>query len=247
MTAAEFRRLALAFPDASESSHMSHPDFRVSGKIFATLGPKEEWGMVKLTPEQQAVFVRTEAEVFQPVNGGWGRRGCTHVRLAHASEPAVRQALFAAWQNTAPKSLAQQFANERAATAGRSATAPRKDRSRRSSRVTFETVRRLSLALPGVVEGTSYGTPAFKVRGKLFVRLHQSGESIVVRIDRQERDQRMQADPRTFYITDHYLKYPMMLVRLSSVLKDDLRELLEESWRRCAPKRLIAEYDASRK
>ncbi len=109
MTPQEFRELALSLPEATESAHMGHPDFRVRGKIFATLGPDEFWGMVKLTPEQQGLFVRTEPNVFQPVNGAWGRRGCTHVRLEAATEPSVRQALVAAWRNTAPKRLAEQL------------------------------------------------------------------------------------------------------------------------------------------
>ncbi len=112
----------------------------------------------------------------------------------------------------------------------------------RTGPVSWETVRELALALPGAEEGASYGTPAFRVRGKLFARLHQSGESVVVRIDSAERAQRMQADPRAFYITEHYLRYPMMLVRFSAVRRDDLRDLLEDSWRRCAPPRLVARY-----
>jgi hypothetical protein len=109
MTAAEFRSLALSFPEASESAHMNHPDFRVRGKIFATLGPKEDWGMVKLTPDQQATFVRGKKGAFQPASGAWGRRGCTIVRLSDANEATVRQALSAAWRNTAPKKLAEEF------------------------------------------------------------------------------------------------------------------------------------------
>ena len=110
MTADEFRSLALSLPEASENAHMGHPDFRVGGKIFATLGPPgADWGMVKLTPEQQAVFVRSEPSVFQPVKGGWGRRGATNVCLRTATEPSARQALVAAWRNTAPKRLSAQF------------------------------------------------------------------------------------------------------------------------------------------
>src|SRR5262245_32802143 len=101
--------------------------------------------------------------------------------------------------------------------------------------VTFATVRTMALALPEATEGTSYGTPAFFVGGKLFARKHQSGEVLVVKIDPKDRAQRMSADPQTFYITDHYLKHPMMLVRLANVYPDDLHELLTESWRRNAP------------
>ena len=89
---------------------MGHPDFRVRGKIFATLGsPGEDWAMVKLTPEQRRLFVRSEPKVFQPIKGGWGRHGATQVLLAQASEPSVRQALIAAWRNIAPTKLAEQF------------------------------------------------------------------------------------------------------------------------------------------
>lgn len=116
-------------------------------------------------------------------------------------------------------------------------------RTRRTQPVTWETVRQLALALPEAEEGTSYGTPAFYVRRKLFARLHQSGDSLVIKIDVAERAMRMKADPETFHITDHYLNYPMMLVRLASAYHDDVRDLLEESWRRSAPKRLVADHD----
>ncbi len=73
--------------------------------------------------------------------------------------------------------------------------------------MTFEAVRKIALSLDNVEEGTSYGTPAFKVRGKLFARLHQDSESLVVRMDRDNRAELMTADPETYYITDHYLKF----------------------------------------
>ena len=95
-------------------------------------------------------------------------------------------------------------------------------------------VRRRSIArptLPKVDEATSYGTPAFKVAGKLFARLHQDGESLVVKIDPGERVMRMKAEPETFYITDHYLNYPWILVRIATVDRADLRDLLEDAWR----------------
>src|ERR1700704_345527 len=106
--------------------------------------------------------------------------------------------------------------------------------------LTFDDVRQLALALPEVEEGASYGTPAFKVRGKFLSRLKEDGETLVVRIDMDERDVLMAANPETFYITDHYRGYPAMLVRLATVDAEELRELLEEAWRRVAPKRLVA-------
>jgi hypothetical protein len=108
--------------------------------------------------------------------------------------------------------------------------------------VTFETVRQLARALPGVEEGTSYGTPACKVRGKLFARLHQDGESLVVRIEFAEREVLLAADAETFYITNHYLNYPWILVRLAAVREDQLSELLKQAWRLVAPKRLVADF-----
>ncbi|HEY7410434.1 MAG TPA: MmcQ/YjbR family DNA-binding protein [Vicinamibacteria bacterium] len=102
MTAAGFRRLALQLPEAVEVGHMGHPDFRVGGKIFATLGyPDAGWGMVKLTPDQQEALVSAEPGVFSPVKGGWGRRGATGVRLRAATARTLRTALAAAWRNVA--------------------------------------------------------------------------------------------------------------------------------------------------
>ena len=102
-------RLALSLPEAEEGAHMGHPDFRVRGKIFATLWPKENRGMVKLKPEQQARFVQEAPAIFVPVKGGWGRRGATTVCLEVAREKVVRSAMIAAWRNVAPKKLAKEF------------------------------------------------------------------------------------------------------------------------------------------
>jgi hypothetical protein len=112
MTATQFRRLALSLPEAEERAHMGHPDFRVGGKIFATLGPGEKWGMVKLTPEEQASLIASAPEAFHPASGAWGRRGCTIVRLHQAKSLTVRHALLAAWRNTAPKRLVERIDEE---------------------------------------------------------------------------------------------------------------------------------------
>jgi hypothetical protein len=104
MTANEFRAIALSFPDVVESSHMDHPDFRVGGKIFATLGyPSRDWGVVLLTPDEQSLLCMAEPDVFVPVKGAWGRRGSTQVHLRAARKRSVRNALRAAWQRRTPK------------------------------------------------------------------------------------------------------------------------------------------------
>jgi hypothetical protein len=103
MTADEFRNIALSFPDAYEHGHMGHPDFRVNKKIFATLGPDEAWGMVKLTPEQQTLFLDKDPKAFEPIKGAWGLKGATKVHLEPATEPNVLQALTLAWRNLTSK------------------------------------------------------------------------------------------------------------------------------------------------
>jgi len=98
MKAADFRRIALSFEGAEEGSHMGAADFRVGGRIFATLASeKQGYGNLMLTPEQEAEFVRELPEVFLPVHGGWGRMGATHIRLAQANEDVLAGALRAAW------------------------------------------------------------------------------------------------------------------------------------------------------
>jgi hypothetical protein len=102
---ADFRRLALALEGAEEGSHMGSPDFRVGGRIFATLASqKQGYGNLMLTPEQQAAFVAEEPDVFLPVHGGWGRMGATHIRLAAATEDMLAGALHTAWKLRREKS-----------------------------------------------------------------------------------------------------------------------------------------------
>ena len=99
MNANDFRRIALSLEGAEESSHMGAPDFRVGGRIFATLASqKEGYGNLMLTLEQQALFVEELPEVFLPIKGGWGRMGMTHIRLAVANEDVLSGALHTAWQ-----------------------------------------------------------------------------------------------------------------------------------------------------
>ena len=102
----DFRRIALSFPGAEERAHMNHPDFRVGGKIFATLGsPGQQWGMVALLPEQQELALEAEPEAFKPAAGAWGRGGSTLVKLDQISDEWLERTLDWAWTKRAPAKL----------------------------------------------------------------------------------------------------------------------------------------------
>jgi predicted DNA-binding protein (MmcQ/YjbR family) len=123
MTADEFRRLALQMDGATEGAHMGHPDFRANGRIFATLYPDNERGMVQLKPEQQADFLLVDQSAFAPASGAWGRQGSTTVQLALVNEDTLGEAMTLAWQNTV-KAAAQAKPKR----AGKPAKQPRRTR-----------------------------------------------------------------------------------------------------------------------
>lgn len=126
---------------------------------------------------------------------------------------------------------------------------PRKSARSRSSvsplQAAFEPVRRAATRLPEVEESTSYGTPSLKVRGKFLTRLKEDGETIVLRVDFDNRDAMMRVQPDVFYITDHYRDYPAVLVRLKAVSRSQLREVLADAWRLVAPRSLVAKKRAA--
>jgi hypothetical protein len=109
----------------------------------------------------------------------------------------------------------------------------------------FELARELWLSLPGVEEAQSYGTPGFKLKGKFLGRLREDGETLVVKTAFEQRDALMSLFPESFFTTDHYRGYPSVLVRLSTVDPEVLRDVLVEAWRALAPKRMVAEWEAS--
>jgi hypothetical protein len=113
MTPETFRKLALKLPESCEGEHMNHADFRVDGKIFATLGyPTVEFAVILLSPAAQTSFVRADPDTFSAVKGGWGRGGSTHVHLKAADRSIVENALQVAWQRKAPKRLAARPVND---------------------------------------------------------------------------------------------------------------------------------------
>lgn len=104
MTLDEFRAAAVSLPGVEERSHQGHPDFRVNGRIFATVGyPDSGWGMVKLTPEEQRGYIQADSKAFTPARGAWGVQGSTLVRLRDADADTVREALKAVWRSRAPR------------------------------------------------------------------------------------------------------------------------------------------------
>jgi hypothetical protein len=116
----------------------------------------------------------------------------------------------------------------------------------KAAATTFGDVRNIALTLPGVVEGTSYGTPALKVGGKLIARVHQNLDCLVLRTDFMGREILMQSAPDAFFITDHYRDYPWILVRFAVVEKRALPDLIERAWRLVASKTLTKKYDIER-
>jgi len=105
-------------------------------------------------------------------------------------------------------------------------------------------VRAIALGFPGVEEGLRYGTPAFHVRKKLLARFHPDNESLVLTMDFDTREFVLRQHPEVFYLTDHYRDYEYVLVRLEAATCDQIREYIENSWRKFAPKRLVSEYDS---
>jgi hypothetical protein len=129
MNANDFRRIALSLEGAEEGSHMGHPDFRVGGRIFATLASQGKgFGNLMLTPEQQAAFVGELPDVFLPIPGGWGRMGMTHIRLAATSEDVLEGALRTAWKLRVDKNAKAGKKPSRQAKGIRASKPPRKRR-----------------------------------------------------------------------------------------------------------------------
>jgi hypothetical protein len=129
MNPADFRRIALSLEGVEESSHMGSPDFRVEGRIFATLASQGHgYGNLMLTPEQQAAFVEEQPEIFIPIAGGWGRMGMTHIKLAQANEDVLTGALRTAWKLRIEKNATA--GGKKRTSAARSAVGKKRGRNR---------------------------------------------------------------------------------------------------------------------
>jgi hypothetical protein len=215
---------------------MGTADFRVGGKIFATLGyPDASLGMVRLTQDQQALLVETTPNVFVPVAGGWGRRGSTNVRLSAADPATLKSALTMAWQNHAPKTSAKRKA------ASVKASAAPKGRLGDTDRAFARAVKAAKATkLPGIEESTSYGTPSLTVRGKFMMRV-KDADTLVFRCTMEEKAFLMEAEPSIYFETDHYVGWPVVLMRLSEASDAELAHCVERAWRLQAPKKLKAE------
>ncbi len=135
MTPEDFRELALEMRDAIESAHMGHPDFRANGRIFATLHSDDQFGMVKLTPEEQRELMRAHPRMFVPSAGAWGRSGCTNVVLDAADKQTIRAAITLAWQHVAdlppPRTRAKSPKTPKTPKSPTSPTSPKRPKSKR--------------------------------------------------------------------------------------------------------------------
>jgi hypothetical protein len=239
VTPRQFRRLALALPDASESSHMGTADFRVGGKIFATLGnPDPAWGVVALTSDQQALLAETQPDVFVAAPGAWGLRGWTRVRLAAADASTLKNALMLAWQSRAPKVLLKGAGTPKVAV-----PAAKRPTTGGLARV-FARVRKVAKAtkLPEIAEGTWYSTPALFLRGKSLMRV-KDPDTLVFRCTLEEKAFLMEAEPSVYYETDHYAGWPAVLVRAAAASDPELAQCVTRAWRLQAPKKLMAGRD----
>jgi YjbR protein len=134
MNGNDFRRIALGMDGAVEGSHMNHPDFRVNGRIFATLDHDEASGMVKLSPHEQRQFMQAYPDIFVPAAGAWGRQGCTLVAVADADENVLGEAVTLAWQAAVRASVAKTPKTRRPRPSKRRALARKRSRPARSSR-----------------------------------------------------------------------------------------------------------------
>ena len=217
LRANDFRRIALGMPGAIEGAHMDHPDFRINGRIFATLQHGMKTGMVVLQPEQQESFVGEHPDAFMPESGAWGRAGCTRVQLSAIDEELLGEAMTLAYRNILAKG-----------TRGKAAGRTRKG-------VTMAAAMKAGAALPGVERTTTWRAPALKLRGKLVAcqAINKSAEpnTLMVCVPAAERDEMIAADPDTYYLTDHYAGGDAVLVRLSCIRPDVLRDLLQAAWR----------------
>jgi hypothetical protein len=203
---------------------MDHPDFRVDDRIFATLWKGN--GVLMLRPDQQAELVKSNPRTFTPVKGGWGRKGSTTVHLNVADEDSVRLGMLMAWTNKSKKRKEQPVR----AVAGN--TVPKRE-------VTVEEIWKVGARFLGVVRSYVHGSPALKVKGRggrllimVAVPVHKSAEpdSLMVRVDRKRRAVLLKEAPELYYVTDHYLDYDAVLVRLRELSPDSIRPLLLEAY-----------------
>jgi hypothetical protein len=117
----------------------------------------------------------------------------------------------------------------------------------REKEVTFDDVRKIALDWPEVEDGTSYGTPALKVRKKLLARLKEDGDSLVMPgVPPDEREMMVESQPKVFYFTDHYKDYPMVLIRLSKAKRATVEPLLRRQWRALVSKATVRDFDDGR-
>jgi len=237
-----------ALPRASETMTYRMPTYETADArlICAIAAQKHHLALYVCQPGS----LGRHRDAFSHLDMG---KGC--IRFRHFSElprGAARKLLAEAAREAGGKTPGRAKAGAKKAPRGgtrktstsRVAQAAKKPAARAAGNVSVDTLRSLALALPSVEEGTSYGTPAWRVKGKLMTRLREDGDTVVMKVGDELRDLLMEADPERYFITDHYVGYPMVLLRLSNISRGDLAKVLEEAWRVVAPTRLRDAHDA---
>lgn len=176
----------------------------------------------------------------------WRGREALPLRSPGAWGPAGARAALQVWVPGPPNFTVRQHVKRRRKRAALSSKPAAERKRPAAAGVTFEQLRTVAFTFPGVEDGTSYRTPALKVRGKLLARLHQSIDCFVLRADLLDRQILMQSAPGAYFITDHYRDYPWVLVRFSAIDVQELPGLVERAWRLVAPRTLVKNYDAGR-
>jgi hypothetical protein len=228
VTPNEFRRLALALPGAVEASHGGHPDFRAgrSKRIFATLGyPDDAWAMIKLSPDQQALLLATQPELFKPVKGAWGESGSTNVRLDVADAASIRNALRLAWEAVSSVSSSKVSPSQR-----KSSSARKEAIKRSSPALDWESVVTHALSFKGTELATHYGRPAVKVNGRAMLSVGRKEGSFALHIDLETKQLLIETNPLTYWQTTHYEGWPTVLVRYDSTEQEHVLAMVKRAW-----------------
>jgi hypothetical protein len=248
MNTNEFRKAALSCAGVIESAHMGHPDFRIGGKIFATLGaPNDDWAMVKLTPDQQRSFIEAVPDVFRSCNGAWGRSGCTLVHLPMAKKEVVKAAIEIAFENVAA-SVREKKSPKRSPKQKSKTRAPKLKKS-----IVDRITKRIATIIHSLPEATAKQCGehlSLEVRGKrlgYFLVDHHGDGRIAINVKANAETSKSLATkhPQRFHIPKYVGRHGWLGLWLDQPVVDwnEVGEVMREAYRLTAPKALVREME----